>query len=76
MTTYLTIITTVLVLTQIIRITQNQISLRRQEGVFDNDLKITKEDFENQRRFYKLAIEKMEREKEGETICLKVEEAI
>ena len=74
MTTYLTIITTALVLTQIIRVTQNQISLRRQEKVFDNGLKITKEDFENQRRFYKLAIEKMEREKEGETICLKAEE--
>ena len=74
MTTYLTIITTALVLTQIIRVTQNQISLRRQERVFDNGLKITKEDFENQRRFYKLAVEEMEREKEGETICLKVEE--
>ena len=31
MTTYLTIITTILVLTQIIRITQNHISLFRQE---------------------------------------------
>jgi hypothetical protein len=80
MTTYLTIITTVLVLTQIIRITQNQISLHRQNVLYKKnmgelrDIDVKKEDFENQRRFYKLAIEKMEREKEGETICLKVEE--
>ena len=72
MTTYLTIITTALVLTQIIRVTQNQISLRRQDILFKKqigelaDLEIRKADFENQRRFYKLAIEKMEREKEGE----------
>lgn len=37
MITYLTIITTVLVLTQIIRVTQNHISLRRQNMLFDKD---------------------------------------
>ena len=80
MTTYLTIITTALVLTQIIRVTQNHIHARKQDILFKKqmgelaDLEIRKADFENQRRFYKLAIEKMEREKEGETICLKVEE--
>ena len=62
MTTYLTIITTVLVLTQIIRITQNYISLRRQEKVFDDDLKITREDFEYQRKAYRLLAERLEME--------------
>ena len=72
MTTYLTIITTVLVLTQIIRVTQNHISLRRQNKLYKGqmeellDIDIRKEDFETQRKAYKLAIEKMEREKEGE----------
>ena len=73
MTTYLTIITTVLVLTQIIRITQNHISLRRQNVLYKKqlgelaELEIRKADFENQRKFYKLAIEKMERELLKET---------
>lgn len=72
MITYLTIITTVLVLTQIIRITQNHISLRRQNVLYKKqlgelaELEIRKADFECQRRFYRLAVEKMEREKEGE----------
>ena len=80
MTTYLTIITTALVITQIIRVTQNHIHALKQDVLFKKqmgelaDLEIRKADFENQRKFYKLAIEKMEREKEGETICLKVEE--
>ena len=73
MTTYLTIITTVLVLTQVIRITQNHISLRRQNVLYKKqlgelaELEIRKADFENQRKFYKLAIEKMERELLKET---------
>ena len=73
MTTYLTIITTVLILTQIIRITQNHISLRRQNVLYKKqlgelaELEIRKADFENQRKFYKLAIEKMERELLKET---------
>ena len=76
MSIYLTIITTVLVLTQVIRISQNHISLRRQKVVFETQLEelveveVRKEDYENQRKFYKLAIEKMERE----TTCLEVEE--
>ena len=75
MTTYLTIITTVLVLTQIIRVTQNHIHARKQDILFKRqmgelaDLEIRKADSECQRRFYRLAVEKMEREKEGETIC-------
>lgn len=73
MITYLTIITTVLVLTQIIRITQNYISLKKQLDRMDA-LEVKKEDFENQKKFYRLAVERLEREKEGEEICLKVEE--
>ena len=55
MNTYLTIITTALVLTQIIRITQNHISLRRQNKLYKGqmeellDIDIRKEDFETQR---------------------------
>ena len=69
MNTYLAIITTVLVLTQIIRVTQNHISLRRQNMFFDKevgelrDIEVKKEDFENQRKFYRLATEKLERER-------------
>ena len=66
MNVYLTIITTVLVLTQIIRITQNYISLRRQNVLYKKhleelaDLEISKEDFEYQRKAYKLIVEKLE----------------
>lgn len=58
MTTYLTIITTVLVLTQIIRITQNHINLRIEKKRFDENCKwvedahITERDFEVQRDVY------------------------
>lgn len=55
MTIYLTIITTILVLTQIIRITQNHIQLKRQKIQFEKNLgdlaqcEPTKEDFDIQR---------------------------
>ena len=68
MNTYLTIITTILVLTQIIRVTQNHISLRRQNMFFDKevgelkDIEVKKEDFEMQRKAYKLIVERLERE--------------
>ena len=68
MTTYLTIITTILVLTQIIRVTQNHISLRRQNLIFDKevgelkDIEVKKEDFEMQRKAYMLIVERLERE--------------
>lgn len=68
MNTYLTIITTVLVLTQIIRITQNYISLSRQNVLYKKqleelaDLEISKEDFEYQRKAYRLIVEKLEGE--------------
>lgn len=65
MNTYLAIMTTVLVLTQIIRIVQNTISLFRQEmelkkhigWIKDND--ISREDFEMQREAYRLLVKKL-----------------
>lgn len=68
MTTYLTIITTTLVLTQIIRITQNHISLFRQEKeikkkigwIKDND--ISERDFEVQRQVFYMLYNKLKKE--------------
>lgn len=63
MNTYLAIITTVLVITQIIRVTQNHIQLRRQKTRFKKqlgdlaDMEIQKEDFEMQRMAYRLIVE-------------------
>lgn len=61
MNTYLTIMVTVLVATQIIRITQNHIQLMRQEKKIKDavgwikDYEVSEHDFEVQRRvFYKL----------------------
>ncbi|MBQ0112438.1 MAG: hypothetical protein KBT03_04830 [Bacteroidales bacterium] len=62
MNTYLAIITTILVITQIIRVTQNAISLHRQNVLFEKqceevrDIEIMKEDFEVQRKAYKLIV--------------------
>lgn len=66
MNTYLTIITTVLVLTQIIRVTQNAIQTHRQNVLFKKqlescvDLEISKQDFETQRKAYSLIVEYLE----------------
>jgi hypothetical protein len=63
---YLTIITTVLVLTQIIRLIQNAVQLRRQNVLFKKQLKeladmeLTERDFETQRKAYRLAVEYLE----------------
>lgn len=58
MNTYLTIITTVLVLTQIIRITQNHIQLRRQNKLFKAQLgqidNVTQNDLDMQRDVYRM----------------------
>ena len=61
MNIYLAIITTVLVITQVIRVTQNAVSLRRQEDEIKRQLKwlkdrdITQKDFDTQREcFYML----------------------
>ena len=66
MNKYLAIITTVLVITQIIRTTQNYIQLRRQKTLFKKqvgdlaDLEVKKEDFEIQRRAYRLIVERLD----------------
>ena len=70
MNIYLTIMVTVLVLTQIIRITQNAIQLRRQNKLFKaqvaqlND--VTQDDFDMQRKAYKLIVEHFECKKQEE----------
>ena len=70
MEVYLTIMVTVLVATQIIRITQNHISLRRQNKEFDENLQwikeneISKRDFEVQRKVFYLLYEKLSEVKE------------
>lgn len=67
MTTYLTIITTLLVLTQIIRVTQNAIQIHRQNVLFKKqcaelvDVEIRKEDFALQRKAYALIVEYLEK---------------
>ena len=69
MTTYLTIITTILVITQVIRITQNAITLHWQNKAMKRDLAwlkdhyVTQEDFENQRAVFSLLREKLEEDK-------------
>ena len=64
MNTYLAIITTVLVITQIIRLTQNAIQLQRQKIMFEAQLgqlqDVTPEDFEIQRKAYRLIVEYLE----------------
>ena len=68
MNNYLVIITTVLVITQVIRITQNAISLHRQKVEFKKNLgelvewEVKKEDFEMQRKAWRLIVEKLENE--------------
>lgn len=63
---YLTIITTVLVATQLIRLIQNAITLHRQNVLFEKqcqevrDIEIMKEDFEMQRKAYRLIVEYLE----------------
>lgn len=64
MNTYLTIMVTILVLTQIVRIIQNTIQLRRQYKLFQVQLgqldDITQEDFDMQRRAYRLIADHFE----------------
>ena len=66
MNTYLVIITTALVVTQIIRLIQNAIQLHKQDVLFKKQLKsladmeLTERDFETQRKAYRLAVEYLE----------------
>ena len=62
MNTYLAIITTVLVITQVIRLIQNSISLQRQNKQLKDIPNITNEDIEMQKKAYKLIVERLERE--------------
>ena len=70
MNTYLAIMTTALVITQIIRVIQNTIQLRRQNVLFKEQLgelaemKLTERDFETQKKAYRLAVEFFERMQE------------
>lgn len=72
MNTYLVIITTVLVVTQLIRITQNQISLFRQRKKIDNTLAwmkdndVSERDFDVQRKVFYLLFDKLMKEQELE----------
>lgn len=74
MNIYLTIMVTALVLTQIIRVTQNHISLRRQEKEvrrqieWVNKAEPTEQDFENQREAFRLLREKLEQERAPLTV--------
>lgn len=66
MNTYLAIITTVLVVTQIIRLIQNTVQLHRQSVLFKKQLKeladmeLTERDFEIQRKAYRLIVSYLE----------------
>ena len=66
MNTYLVIITTVLVVTQIVRLIQNAVQLHRQNVLFKKqlgglaDMELTERDFETQRKAYRLMVEYLE----------------
>lgn len=66
MNTYLAIITTVLVVSQLIRCAQNHIQLRRQRILFEKQLgdlvnmELTEKGFEAQRKAYRLIVEYLE----------------
>lgn len=66
---YLTIITTTLVITQIIRVTQNAIDLHRQKTEIERNLnwfgerEVTKEDFDCQREVMYLLRERLKENK-------------
>ena len=74
MNTYLAIITTVLVITQIVRMIQNAVQLHRQNVLFKEqlghlaDCNLNKQDFENQRKAYQLIVDYFE-EKAQCKIC-------
>ena len=66
MNTYLAIMVTALAFTQIMRVIQNFVQLRRQRIVFEKQLKeladmeLTERDFETQRKAYRLLVEYLE----------------
>ena len=66
MNIYLAIITTVLVVTQIIRLIQNAVQLHRQNVLFKKqlgdlaDMELTEKDFDTQRKAYRLIVAYLE----------------
>lgn len=70
MNIYLTIMVTVLVITQVIRITQNHIQLQRQQKEIDKavgwikDNDVSEHDFEIQRKVFYMLYEKLSKEEE------------
>lgn len=66
---YLTVMVTVLVITQIVRITQNAIHLYRQNRLLNAQLSqvedITQDDLNTQRKAYRLIVEHFEQKQEG-----------
>ena len=66
MNTYLAIITTVLVITQVVRMIQNAVQLHRQNILFKEqlghlaDCNPTEQDVENQRKAYRLIVDYLE----------------
>lgn len=75
MNIYLAIITTVLVVTQIIRLIQNAVQLHRQNVLFKKQLgqlaecNPTEQDFETQRKAYRLMVDFLERKCKNDTKC-------
>lgn len=71
MNTYLTIMVTVLVITQIIRLIQNALLLLRQNKAIEKELDgldVTNEDLAMQRKAYRLIVEALEKENEEESM--------
>ena len=74
MNAYLAIMTTVLVVTQIVRLIQNAVQLRRQGVLFREQLgelaemQLTERDFEIQKKAYRLAAAYFEHKLESEAV--------
>lgn len=71
MNTYLTIMVTILVITQIIRLIQNALLLLRRNKAIEKELDgldVTNEDLAMQRKAYRLIVEALEKENEEESM--------
>lgn len=66
MEVYLAIITTVLVVTQVIRVTQNAVQLRRQAKSISHLEDVTNQDLRTQKRAYELLVEFLESKRSGD----------
>lgn len=77
MNIYLTIITTVLVLTQIVRVTQNHIQLVKQQKQLDDTLgwirdnDVSERDFEIQRKVFQMLYCELKRMNDARVMCAK-----